>query len=210
MHLRAEIDSFKLPLLSRMQFTAEIAAIRSFHNFQRVMDFFQPIFLPCSYLLEDSKWILFTVITVLTAAHLQCIRLMLTRYPADAGNVYSLFKLFTHPLWCCLDSIFWTQRGRSKAKLHGWFFCLSHSSLMPWAFFSMDIHCFWVSLPIYLHGIITKVVLCLKTDLRAYLLKFFHVISVIKFHINIWLLMIWVTSTKVLIIFKTQFSYVFL
>lgn len=96
--------------VSWMQLAVDVTAIRGFHNFQRVMDFFQPIFLPCSYLLEDSKWILFTVITVLTAARLQCIRLMLTRYPADAGNVYSLFKLFPHPLCCCLNSIFWAQR----------------------------------------------------------------------------------------------------
>lgn len=97
-----------------MQFTVEIAAIWSLHNFQRVMDFFQPISLPCSYLLEDSKWILFTVITVLTATHLQCIRLMLTRYPTDAGNVYSLFRRLPTPF--CVVSILFSEPKGEAAK----------------------------------------------------------------------------------------------
>ena len=46
------------------------------------------------------------------------------------------------------------------------FFLLSHSSLMPWAFFSMDIHCSWVFFLMYLHDVITNVALCLNTDLH--------------------------------------------
>jgi hypothetical protein len=118
-----------------MQFTAEITAIRSFHNFQRVMDFFQLIFLSCSYLLEDSKWILFTVITVLTAAHLQCIRLMLTRYQADAGNVYHCSNAI-HPPLVLSQFYFLNPEGREQSQVTRVFFFVAFFS-NAMGFFSM-------------------------------------------------------------------------
>lgn len=117
---------------------------------------FQPIFLPGSYLLEDSKWILFTVITVLTAAHLQSIRLMLIRYPADPGNVYSLFKLFIYPPLGLSQFYFLNPKGKKQSQETRVFFSVSFFSRAV-GFFSMDSHCSWVFLPRYLHGIFTNV-----------------------------------------------------
>lgn len=90
---------------------------------------------------------------------------------------------------------FLNPKGRKQSQVTRMFF-LSNSSPMPWAFFSMDSHCSWVFLLLYLHGIITKVMLCSNNDLHAYLLKFFHVISVLKFHIIIWFLMIRINISK--------------
>lgn len=79
-------------------------------------------------------------------------------------------------------SILFSEPEGEAAKA-GVSFSVSFFSKAMGFFFSMAIHCSWVFLLLYLHGIITNVMLCLNTDLHAYPLNFFHVISVIKFPI---------------------------
>lgn len=97
------------------------------------------------------------------------------------------------------------EEGAKPRNTGGFFSVLFFSNAM--GFFSMDIHCSWVFLFLYLRGIITNVMLCLNTDLHTYLLSFFHATSVIKFHV-IWLLITKININKVLTICKTYFTYV--
>ena len=172
-----------MPHLNQMQFTAETATIQSLHNFQRVMDFFsahlssQLIFawgfqmdsIYCNHCSNCSSLAMYQVnVNKIPSWCWECVFIVQTLYPPPL--VLSQFY-FPNP------------KGRERSQATLVFFPLFHSSLMPWAFFSMDIHCSWVFLLLYLHGMITNVMLCLNPDLHAYPLDFFMLLVSLNFHL---------------------------
>lgn len=74
-------------------------------------------------------------------------------------------------------------KGEGAKPSNAGVFPLFHSSLVPRAFFSMDIHCSWVFLLLYLHGMITNAMLCLSPDSHAYPLDFFMLLVSLNFHL---------------------------
>lgn len=101
---------------------------------------------------------------------------------------------------------FLNPKGREHSQETGMLFSLFHSSLMPWVFFSMDIHCSQASL-LCVYMQYNK---CYALLSRSFTflppLNHFHSISVIKFHtIAIWLL-IKIHILEALAIWKTHFS----
>lgn len=79
--------------------------------------------------------------------------------------------------------LFSEPKGEGAKPSNAGVFPLFHSSLMPRAFFSMDIHCSWVFLLLYLHGMITNAMLCLNPDSHAYPLDFFMLLVSLNFHL---------------------------